>query len=475
MMERFCLHLCGHNHKTEVMQVWQHGAEHALVRWVGRSIFGLRKHDDGKIDRSHGYVSGELRVVGKEKGELQFMPRWRMEYGDVWSLVPDQKCDLPREFQNERTRAFPVRLCDLPSPPLPVPGVVTEVPPSSASVGVTSPAAVVPESDAVTSESRSSGSVAETPPSSGKDQYDVILLHCPGDQADAKKLSVALDGVGLRTFLWEQGKAPSQRLNEMLGTLLAAAIAAGRSGATPWDDKATLAVIEQVARNGCALVPVLLPNAGAMPDLPPVLKGVTGVDLRTGFNETSLHRLVCHLLLPRVVSFLRDLPVSRPALHKEMVLRLSGELPRFRARNPRGEPVELLDAVWEYDVHSVLAAMCRALSSGASGPADPEGWLEVIRYLLPLAAANPRWLREAGKQERESGLVGTGRRDQPLAHASLIAALFDVAVRLDGDKPEGWVPIRGEGRGVKGIGAKLRPPDIARRSTATFGGIDHES
>lgn len=108
IMESFFLHLCGHNHETRVLQELTGGAEHAALRWQGRSLFGLEKAGNGKLDRSHGYAAGELRMDDDTHGQLQFMPRVLVPQGGPWSLVPDHAgVQLP---DDRRTRAFSVPL-----------------------------------------------------------------------------------------------------------------------------------------------------------------------------------------------------------------------------------------------------------------------------------------------------------------------------------------------------------------------------
>ena len=60
------------------------------MRWLGRSLLGLEKARNGKLNRSHGYVADELRVGARGKGQLQFMPRRRERQGNTWNLVLDQ-------------------------------------------------------------------------------------------------------------------------------------------------------------------------------------------------------------------------------------------------------------------------------------------------------------------------------------------------------------------------------------------------
>ena len=104
-MEYFALHLCGHNHRTDLLQILRGGAEHSPLQWTGRSLFGLEKYEDGKIDREHGYVAGVLSSTGEARG-MRFWPRRREERGNGWLLVPDYQVELPDE---RRTRVFPIQ------------------------------------------------------------------------------------------------------------------------------------------------------------------------------------------------------------------------------------------------------------------------------------------------------------------------------------------------------------------------------
>lgn len=86
VMKRFNIHLCGHQHSMEVMQVLSGGASTGSLNWVGRSLFGLEKAENGKLDREHGYALGEISLT--EEPQVCFLPRRREELGD---LVPDSK------------------------------------------------------------------------------------------------------------------------------------------------------------------------------------------------------------------------------------------------------------------------------------------------------------------------------------------------------------------------------------------------
>lgn len=124
IMPSFCLHLCGHNHATSVLQELAGGAKEGPVRWLGRSIFGLKKCASGTLDRSHGYVPGEFRAdFAKAKGQMQFMPRRQEKEGDNRDLDRDQSVKLTKK---DRTRPFPIQLRQVtvvppPPPPPPLP------------------------------------------------------------------------------------------------------------------------------------------------------------------------------------------------------------------------------------------------------------------------------------------------------------------------------------------------------------------
>ncbi len=108
-LPRFCLHLCGHNHETEVLKRLSGGATDAPLRWLGRSLFGPKKAKNNSILRSHGYVLGELRETENQSGELQFVPVRAFLRDDGWDLVPDQKVKLLVPGRR-RSEVFPVQL-----------------------------------------------------------------------------------------------------------------------------------------------------------------------------------------------------------------------------------------------------------------------------------------------------------------------------------------------------------------------------
>ena len=106
-MECFSLHLCGHQHETEVTQLLSGGGDHAPLQWVGRSLFGLEKALGSKINREHGYVAGGVLLEDGGAG-IRFMPRRREEQGNSWGMVPDAK-GVALSDDDRHTRVFSIR------------------------------------------------------------------------------------------------------------------------------------------------------------------------------------------------------------------------------------------------------------------------------------------------------------------------------------------------------------------------------
>jgi hypothetical protein len=297
--ESFQLHLCGHNHETDVLQELTGGVDHAPLRWLGRSLFGLEKSPQGKRDRSHGYVSGQLRLSDDFQGEIQFMPRERRKQGKTWSLVPDLNVALPDA--NERTRLFPIQV---------------------------RPVAIA------------------------------ASYKSPDDDRSASD-----DGTG-----------------------------------------------------------------------EPASKEV----------------------LPNIKGFLRDLPAKHPEWYAEIVTALQEELPQLRTSDGQEPvPVDLIELASRKGVNTVLDALYRWLARPNRQKVSVDGWRAILTHLVVLWAASPEWLRQAKADNDRDGVVGVNQKLQPLSAGVLISGLFDIAIRLDGTKPAGHIPVA-RGRGAKGHDSRDR-------------------
>ena len=88
-LDKFYLHLCGHLHVPESLEILSGGQHRLPLQWIGRSLFGL-EHVDQTVYRTHGYTIGELACHGRPlSGTLWFRPRAKIDHNRVWDLGPD--------------------------------------------------------------------------------------------------------------------------------------------------------------------------------------------------------------------------------------------------------------------------------------------------------------------------------------------------------------------------------------------------
>jgi tetratricopeptide (TPR) repeat protein len=129
-------------------------------------------------------------------------------------------------------------------------------------------------------------------------EYDVFLSHASADKAAVEAIAHRLTDVGLRPFLdrWHlvPGEPWQEALEEALDASATCAVCIGPNGLAPWENEEMRAAIEERVRNhSFRVIPVLLPGAGPVPDLPRFLRRMTWCDFGTGLDDpTAFHRLV---------------------------------------------------------------------------------------------------------------------------------------------------------------------------------------
>ncbi|HUB38579.1 MAG TPA: TIR domain-containing protein [Streptosporangiaceae bacterium] len=112
-------------------------------------------------------------------------------------------------------------------------------------------------------------------------EYDVFLSYNWRDKDAVRSIARQLRERGLRPWMDERqlrpGLAWQPELEEIIARVPAAAVVIGAQHG-PWQDKEMYAFIQQSVSRGCAIVPVLLPDANTA-DLPVFLRGLTWVNL----------------------------------------------------------------------------------------------------------------------------------------------------------------------------------------------------
>jgi WD40 repeat protein len=114
--------------------------------------------------------------------------------------------------------------------------------------------------------------------------FDVFLCHNSVDKDAVKRLARQLAERGVNAWLdeWQlRPGLPWQRaLEKQIAQIQSAAVFVGASGIGPWQYNELEAVLHEFVKRGVPVIPVLLDNAGAAPDLPMFLRGRTWVDFR---------------------------------------------------------------------------------------------------------------------------------------------------------------------------------------------------
>jgi tetratricopeptide (TPR) repeat protein len=126
--------------------------------------------------------------------------------------------------------------------------------------------------------------------------FDVFLSHNSKDKPAVRRIAEALEGRGIRVWLDEEelrpGRPWQEGLERIIRTTRSAAVLVGKDGLGPWEIPEMRACLSQMVKRDLPVIPVLLPNAPAAPDLPVFLAEMTWVDLRGGLTKEGLDRLV---------------------------------------------------------------------------------------------------------------------------------------------------------------------------------------
>jgi len=125
--------------------------------------------------------------------------------------------------------------------------------------------------------------------------FDVFLSHNSQDKPIVRELALALKSRNLKVWLDEEQLIPGRPWQEALETIiqttLTAVVLIGKSGLGPWETPEMRACLNEFVERKLPVIPVLLPDAATIPELPLFLKSFTWVDLRGGLTVQALDRL----------------------------------------------------------------------------------------------------------------------------------------------------------------------------------------
>jgi WD40 repeat protein len=142
--------------------------------------------------------------------------------------------------------------------------------------------------------------------SSRDEPHHVFLCHTNADKPLARELGELLRRRGLRVWLDERELVPGREWQEgierAVSTVRSVAVLYGPDGLGAWATAEMRAFLEESFQRELPVIPVLLPGAPAVTDLPLFLRQRTWVDLREGMTEEGLTRLVWGITSEKVAS-----------------------------------------------------------------------------------------------------------------------------------------------------------------------------
>ena len=124
--------------------------------------------------------------------------------------------------------------------------------------------------------------------------FDVFLCHNSEDKPAVREIAQKLSEENIKPWLDEEqirpGTSWQTALGEQIESIKSAAVFVGESGFGPWQNQEIQALLNQLVKRECPVVPVVLPSAKTTPRLPWTLANLHCVDFRTDLQP--LKRLI---------------------------------------------------------------------------------------------------------------------------------------------------------------------------------------
>ena len=120
-------------------------------------------------------------------------------------------------------------------------------------------------------------------------EFDIFLCHNSEDKEFIRIISNQLKENGLKVWLDEEQLSPGRpwqiELENQIKKIKGVAVFVGRNGIGPWQQNEIRAFLSEFVNRDCPVIPVILPDATSVPELPIFLKQMTWIDLRKDFPK----------------------------------------------------------------------------------------------------------------------------------------------------------------------------------------------
>ena len=130
----------------------------------------------------------------------------------------------------------------------------------------------------------------------GEEQvFDVFISYNNDDKETVEVIAEELRKRDITVWFdkWEliPGQPWQESLEYIVKTARSAAVFVGKDGIGPWQNREMRGCLNEFVERNLPVIPVLLPNAKDLPELPIFLKQFTWVDLRSGITQTAIDEL----------------------------------------------------------------------------------------------------------------------------------------------------------------------------------------
>jgi hypothetical protein len=256
---RFAFQLFGHNHEPRISYLRSDGAISAQRLLQGCSVFGMEKYGNPpSVARIHGYSAGQIEFDG-ERATLRLWPRAAVNRDGPWEFIPDyvhakltaNHCTHPEELICRQSRRDENEGPSLGAEPVQKPDL---------------------------------DHLSGQPIMADFGKFDCFLSHNNRDKSSVHTLAKDLRARGISVWLDEEQLRPGvpwQPLRESgIRVSGSVAVLVGADGLGPWENEEMRAALSFAVEDGRPVIPVLLADAPAAPELPIFLRARTWVDLR---------------------------------------------------------------------------------------------------------------------------------------------------------------------------------------------------
>lgn len=141
--------------------------------------------------------------------------------------------------------------------------------------------------DLISRASRSGMSILEisgSAPKNAEPQIDLLLCHNSADKPEVRELNESLKKSGVQTWIDEDDLDPGAVWQDAIQAIIpkvkAAGACVGNSGFGPWQRMEIKGLLSEFVEHGVRVIPIILPSAGQVPELPLFLRQFTWLDLR---------------------------------------------------------------------------------------------------------------------------------------------------------------------------------------------------